>query len=54
VIPSVPELVTNLVTKSVGEKSVTGNYLKRVVGRDGIEPPTPGFSVLVHDACKCA
>src|SRR5437667_327361 len=29
-----------------GEKSVTGKYLKNVVGRDGIEPPTPGFSVL--------
>jgi hypothetical protein len=23
-----------------------GNLLKVVVGRDGIEPPTPGFSVL--------
>ena len=23
------------------------NYLKKLVGRDGIEPPTPGFSVLV-------
>ena len=23
------------------------NYLKEMVGRDGIEPPTPGFSVLV-------
>jgi len=22
------------------------NYLKKLVGRDGIEPPTPGFSVL--------
>ncbi len=28
------------------EDSVTGNYLKELVGRDGIEPPTPGFSVL--------
>ena len=26
---------------------MTGNYLKKLVGRDGIEPPTPGFSVLV-------
>jgi len=25
-----------------------------MVGRDGIEPPTPGFSVPDHDACKCA
>ena len=23
-----------------------GNLLKKMVGRDGIEPPTPGFSVL--------
>jgi hypothetical protein len=36
------------------EKSVIGNYLKKVVGRDGIEPPTPGFSVLDHDAYECA
>jgi hypothetical protein len=27
--------------------AVVGNYLKKLVGRDGIEPPTPGFSVLV-------
>ena len=27
---------------------------KIMVGRDGIEPPTPGFSVLVHGPCKCA
>jgi hypothetical protein len=27
---------------------------KKVVSRDGIEPPTPGFSVLVHGPCKCA
>ena len=25
-----------------------------MVGRDGIEPPTPGFSVLVPGPCKCA
>ena len=25
---------------------VTGKDLKELVGRDGIEPPTPGFSVL--------
>ena len=28
------------------EREVCGNYLKEMVGRDGIEPPTPGFSVL--------
>ena len=28
--------------------------LKRMVGRDGIEPPTPGFSVLFSDSRKCA
>ena len=25
-----------------------------MVGRDGIEPPTPRSSVLVHSPCKCA
>src|SRR5262249_13771360 len=30
----------------VGEKFEAGNLLKGMVGRDGIEPPTPGFSVL--------
>jgi hypothetical protein len=28
------------------EEHVCGNYLKEMVGRDGIEPPTPGFSGL--------
>jgi len=27
---------------------------KNMVGRDGIEPPTPGFSVLFPRSCKCA
>jgi hypothetical protein len=27
---------------------------KNMVGRDGIEPPTPGFSVLFPGSCKCA
>jgi Phage integrase family len=27
---------------------------KTMVGWDGIEPPTPGFSVLSPSACKCA
>ncbi len=27
---------------------------KNMVGRDGIEPPTPGFSVLFPGPCKCA
>ena len=27
---------------------------KTMVGWDGIEPPTPGFSVLDHSPCKCA
>jgi len=30
------------------------NYLEKLVGRDGIEPPTPGFSVLSSDSGKCA
>ncbi len=38
----------------VDEILMTGNYLKRVVGRDGIEPPTPGFSVLRPSTWKCA
>ena len=37
-----------------GEILTTRNCLKLVVGRDGIEPPTPGFSVLDHDARKSA
>jgi hypothetical protein len=28
--------------------------ISEVVGRDGIEPPTPGFSVLFPRSCKCA
>src|SRR5215471_19918001 len=28
------------------ENFEAGNLLKNMVGRDGIEPPTPGFSVL--------
>ena len=31
---------------------VDGNYLKKLVGRDGIEPPTPGFSVLSPEIRK--
>lgn len=34
--------------------SVTGNYLKKLVGRDGIKPPTPGLSVLSFDVRKSA
>jgi hypothetical protein len=30
-----------------------GKYLKKVVGRNGIEPPTPGFSVLPPTSRKC-
>src|SRR5215831_8148774 len=30
------------------------NLLETVVGRDGIEPPTPGFSVLFSRSWKCA
>jgi hypothetical protein len=37
----------------LGKNSVMGNCLKRVVGRDGIEPPTPGFSVLSPTSRKC-
>jgi hypothetical protein len=38
--------------KLTSEKIVTGNYLKKVVGGDGIEPPTPGFSVLFPNPRK--
>src|SRR5215469_6255650 len=31
-----------------------GNLLETMVGRDGIEPPTPGFSVLFSRSWKCA
>src|SRR5262252_8237849 len=30
------------------------NLLETMVGRDGIEPPTPGFSVLFSRSWKCA
>jgi len=33
---------------------MTGNYLEKMVGRDGIEPPTPGFSVLSFKVRKSA
>jgi len=37
-----------------GKNFEASNLLKRMVGRDGIEPPTPGFSVLFPGSCKCA
>ena len=37
----------NLVTNDdFTQDEMMHNYLKKLVGRDGIEPPTPGFSVL--------
>ena len=36
------------------ENFEASNLVKRMVGRDGIEPPTPGFSVLFPKSCKCA
>ena len=33
-----------LVTIQPVGNSTAGNYVKKLVGRDGIEPPTPGFS----------
>ena len=41
---SVPELGTNLGTNSIRRNFLTGNCLKIMVGRDGIEPLIPGFS----------
>jgi len=37
-----------------GQESLRGKSLKKMVGRDGIEPPTPGFSGLDQDRRKCA
>ena len=33
---------------------ITERIRSQVVGRDGIEPPTPGFSVLFSRSRKCA
>jgi hypothetical protein len=38
---------------AAGAKSVQVGE-KTMVGWDGIEPPTPGFSDLGHSLCKCA
>src|SRR5882724_9244823 len=54
VIPSVPEWAQIWAQIQFRENFEAGNCLKRMVGRDGIEPPTPGFSVLFPDRCKCA
>jgi hypothetical protein len=37
-----------------GIPSVSANMTKRMVGWDGIEPPTPGFPDLGLSSCKCA
>jgi hypothetical protein len=42
-----------------GDNSVTARKTRRprrwkMVGRDGIDPPTPGFSGQEHEARKCA
>lgn len=36
------------------ENIVMGNGVKEMVGWDGSEPPTPGFSDLGHHSRKCA
>ena len=41
-------------TRIRGASSVTCNYLEGMLGRDGIEPPTPGFSGLGPGSRKCA
>ena len=33
---------------------LTERIIREVVGREGIEPPTPGFSILYPGAGKCA
>jgi hypothetical protein len=50
---SVPEVGTNLGTNSNREEFSDGQLGEKVVGRDGIEPPTPGFSVLSPTSRKC-
>ena len=34
--------------------SVCGNSLKKMVGRDGIEPPTPGLTHELHGIVRSA
>ena len=51
---SAPELGTLWAHTHVREILVLGNRLKRMVGWDGIEPPTPGFSDLGLRLGKCA
>jgi hypothetical protein len=45
VTKSDPDFGTNRSQLDLGPRKLCANYLKEVVGRDGIEPPTPGFSV---------
>jgi hypothetical protein len=45
-----PELSTSLTQIELTAEDVRGNHRKRMVGRDGIEPPTPGFSGQEHDS----
>ncbi len=40
--------------EGVSVAELTERIVSEMVGRDGIEPPTPGFSVLFPGACKCA
>jgi len=40
--------------EGVSVAELTERIISEVVGRDGIEPPTPGFSVLCPGPCKCA
>jgi hypothetical protein len=41
--------VGDLRLKGVSAAELSEMLVKKVVGRDGIEPPTPGFSVLTSD-----
>jgi Phage integrase family len=58
-----PEAAVKLAARrgqSAGQSGVaiiepmSGKDLKKLVGKDGIEPPTPGFSVLEHESWKYA
>jgi len=43
-----------MVREGLSVAETTERIRSQVVGRDGIEPPTPGFSVLFPGLRKCA
>jgi hypothetical protein len=51
---SVPEWDTRWTQFPSAGSGPCGHYRTKLVGRNGIEPPTPGLSVLEHKDSKCA